>query len=1758
MYRAQEVSLPQLAIVLGNEVSLTALQREWAAYPEGASYSEFRQLLEPHIKVQSSRNSSVRRSIPFLNPQSAPQDCDPGSARIGSIVRVASSSQLVSGVPASVTRAGSDYTGTNRETERARRVQSRQELAGVTADCVDPIKHLFNHVDILNQQRVTWENLVNYLVGEAIADRVGTRFITPFNQFTFSRMVRCLPKQLPHQRKRKSNADSEARKFKRYYRDVKDVSRATTAGARQAGDAGRSRAEVVIREDESLALIRFLDGLPGHKSLFFVSARSCPFMLYSKVTLQRVYSAPPEMFPGVTPSIVVYLEGCDLLVCYSSDDRLLRGLFSLLSDVVTISKVTPLFLEGLVRRVQTMPRDSPTYADYTSTVFVGDSFGQVLRLTAPHGRNSGREFTIVKTYPNLHTRESGGLVDFCVYGAYLYSSGFDGRLLATSLITGQSNELGSLTNDHLTTLVYLPAYDWIVGATSCGRHLLCWEAHSHGTLPGTPFDAAGHGEHDACIIALLYLGAIDQLVSADTNGVVKIWDVSSQECVQSFRGCRVPQLHDGSVVTSSSSSQTAVSSSTRTAASGGGGASSSSVAGRFVNLGLLALLPAGVGQAGHAGGPQCHSLIYCESTQELLCGFTDSITCWSLNSRTKAHMRDAEEVCGNVLYDIRTRTFLVQGATRLSVWDGVHGHRRGVLSQVAQSSLSQEETDIKAVCIDELGSRVFISRGDGCVVLYSTQDLASNASQCTSAMAALWWKAKSSGAGAEAGESVCVHQMHFSSISRTWVAITSNGMLLVRSEGDHREVVFSTNIAVSTSPLTQLRVAEDLGLVAVADAQCTVHIFDMQVWLNPPVTKALARFGGLVDLLFLDHAPGLVTVHAGGVCRCWSCAPAVEHFRLLSVFFHPQHPDPEDVRMAMVEAEHATLALHDRAHLPALAPARGRQQLQRCVLSPLCNTGGAPNDSCDPLQATSMSGSPFKSTLSKAFSLSRTASSLMLSPQGAARRASQRGESTEPRPGLGFERLSPDQVMATDDSTSGLAKLGKSAGVSITNPPHAGTAPVENGTFSAAAMTTESASVEFTSAAYDGRHHHLFLGDSEGVVHTYCMCPLLKAYKLPRCHHASRPAFSLADVIKSTGANPAKCATGPELVRSVRLHAEKGETGEPNLAARSALTCSQPMSTAAQRGRHQLGVMCTRWIDDRGVLAASTYDHEVWFLDGSSGERVARLSTERPPPRLDRPERVPMALRNHGDSVMQEAMAPSGVVYRPRIDGNRASARRNTFTLPQLPCYGDMSNDLAAALPVGASPPCCCTHRESDKGADTTEDGVEGVSLVSRKKDTSNNLTHSSDTRPEAVPLRQTVSFLREADRSDSTLSIHSVLGAAVTMKPDRATGRLKDYMDGSRILRGGEGGASANSSVRLSSRPSSQHKALADDACRGSEHQLAHSNSSYILPPLEASVVMNSASGAQVHMAEWQKRHLNVMREARGIKEEEPVPPGSPNTLIHMEESKGHDADATGQPVLYEPTEGVSPVARSAAITVVAAEVTEALESPRNVMSAWDSSGGRATIPNPDRVRGEKARITSEAGCNAVLLDTKGGGLPPVKSAGTGRLSLAGTANPKPPGLCVLGSPLGTRALDTGNTATAHERPQKLLFELQRAHGKTRTSFPTVCFLPDSGDPSHAPMTPSSTPGHNRSLGSPQPTRRTAENTGGKTRTTFSGDVDRALCLPSHGTEAPAQSSAYENPSSPPPMLAYSNKLEGASTLQMYSNELHHCLRRPRAWDEG
>ncbi|KPA86341.1 hypothetical protein ABB37_00545 [Leptomonas pyrrhocoris] len=1472
-------NVPCLALVLGDEEALNSLQDSFSAFPHGVTYAQFRRLLLSYLHgdaefeagndAASSPYSSLPASSDALHlpsPSSFPRTASPleASATPG----VARTSGSSAGTSSSCTASGMhvlEGQDTNREEARLRRVRTRQELAGVCATPVDPLKQLFNRIDVRNEQRVTWDDLLDYVVAEAGAGAAEARYgATRTRIYSFARALQCPPKQRcptstsPSAQQRGSSVASTSVKSLTYKRFCRDVHGARTARTRTKTDNGSS---ITIRTEEDLSLIRILDGLESHNAVFFVSSRSYPFLLYGKESLERVFTAPPDMLGGSVPTAVSYLAELDLFLCYSTDDRLLRGWYCLLAQSIATVAVTPLLIEGFVRRMRVMPICSPTYADYAESVFLGDSYGHVMHVTAPRGRCGGMAFEMQRIYKGLHSRSSGGLVDFCVYGSQLYSSGFDGRVVATSLLTGQSSEIGCVVHQHLHALVYVPAHNGLVAATSGSRQLLWWEAGSQSALPGVAFDHAGYGDHTAAIVAVVYVVESDYVASADCDGVVKVWEMATHHCVQSFQSSRTSgDDASGSGGSGEAAPATTLKSRSRAKSISESMDGFSASAGRDMMMlthnGLHSLLSESAGTH-NVGGAQCHALVYCAETEELMCGFANAITCRGLRGNRSPYVCDAVEVCQDVLYDVRNHTFLLRSATRLGVWDGVTGVRRGLLDRTTVKNTSHAKADIKAVCLDDLGSRVFLSAGDGNVYAYSTQGLAAEAGGDDDESLHLW-NAATFEVGPDGSRTpVFVEKMHFSSTLRTWIAITSGGMLLVRNEADSQQTVAAATFTVSSVALTHMRVAEELGLVAVVDAEHRVYLYDMEAWTDAPETRSLVQYGRIVDLTFLEAAPVLVTVHAGGVCRCWSCPPAVECFELLGTIYHPQLPPP-----AASEEE----TLYD-------------------ITRPGSSTSGAGG-----LSSAKLSGSMSASgdvaacmaTQPANASLSRTPSARLLTAPF------RDGNSSFSRKNASRH---PVAKAGTDELTD--SKSGAVAGPGHTNDQQ----PSANGSYTWANNTVDFGHAscpdardhqsvapetliknsvartptllreekEFTAVGYDGQSHHLFLGDTKGVVHVYRVCEMLQRYRLPRCSYAARPAFSLfaAGRLNSTdrenkdgeeggkGEAPVHTPCDPVRLRSVEVHDLHRDRTVPrkrnlSLVAAARLPQHQLQSKSKPHSEAAGSVVCVRWLSNRGVLATSGNDHEVWLLN-AEGDKLGFLSEERLPPRpRNTPSTTPSPpLR---DMPGSESLAMSL--------SHGKSARPDDALPLQRPFFLSPTQAAVATANVFAGPPPstgvlpCCTHSNLSRDTLTTN---TSHFLPLQPKDDDGGVTSAT-----ATAVRGNVAEVR-ADKWDA-ISLQPQPVAGDPPHPPRPACELADYLTLTNLKtplenpksdrRAGEGGTVAannttpNSSQRnsssfpaafLSSKPLPLPQATEKKPVRRTSKPPRFTKSGYAVPSVQA-----------------------------------------------------------------------------------------------------------------------------------------------------------------------------------------------------------------------------------------------------------------------------------------------------------------------------------
>lgn len=1343
-FNAQNV--PCLALVLGDEASLTSLHLRLTAFPHGVNYAQFRHILLSYLYPASAsaameqEAASPMLTSPPLSANAAHRlSSSPTLSRADDAPFALSTSASPS--PALFIDRAQENQDSNREEARMQRVRTRQELAGLSAAPVDPIKQLFNRIDVTNEQCVTWDKLLDYVVAEAGAGLAEARYnANRTNIYSFSRALRCPVKQHhrsvtpppPPPESQGSTAKATATfTYQRFQRDLQETQTSNTrvtTGSNSSSSSGTN----VVRTEQDLSILRLLDGLESHSAVFFVSSRSRPFLLYSKESLGRVFTAPPDMLGGAVPTAVSYLAEHDLFLCYSTDDRLLRGWYFLLAQSIATVAVSPLVVEGFVRRMRTMPTSSPTYADFADSVFLGDSYGHVLRVTAPRGRGVGMEFVVERTYRNLHSRDSGGLVDFCVYGTYLYSSGFDGRVVATSLVTGQSSEVGSVDHEHLHALVYIPPYEGLVAATSNSRQLLWWEAGSQSALPGVPFEHAGYGDHAAAIVAVVYVAESDYLASADCDGVVKVWEMVTHRCVQSFQGSRMTSGDGGGGGGSEEATP-----STTLKSQGRAKGDSATVTGDFpasagrdmmmlTHNGLHSLLSESAG-VGHVGSAQCHSLSYCAETEELFCGFANAVVCWGLSGNKHPYMCDAEEVCQDAMYDVRHQTFLLRSATRLSVWDSVHGVRRGLLDFTKLRSVSHAMAEIKCVCLDDLGSRVFLAAADGNVYAYPTQALTANAAGEMDETLYLWYAAsdvKGSDDAALPPAPVLVEQMHFSSTLRTWMAITSCGTLLVRTETDSQQTVSATSINVSAFALCHMRVSEELGLVAVVDAQHTLYLYDMEAWADAPEMRSLASYGRVVDLTFLDAAPVLVTVHEGGMCRCWSCPPAVECFELLAIIRHPKLPAPAE---PLETREMADGVLHTAAALAASVKCGATSSVatgDRAMTMKMTVTGVAARPANTTLSCTA-SWRPLTASLRNCppSSGKDAPRALVGKPAGSERvknESSELGQSRGSRlPASSAFHQAPKDIVAGRADTRGSWSMSPES--LIMNP-------------AARAKALSSEATTFTSIAYDGQRHHLFLGDAQGVVHVYRMCALLQLYKLPRCSYAARPALSLfsrerahllsleAEGETSDSDNERAWASrAPVLLRSVEVHVrhrDRSVSRKRSLSLAASLH-HLPLQPQPKAREHDAGgVVCVRWLASRDVLLTSGYDHEVWLLN-ADGDTLGFLSAERMPPKAKN-------LLNATANTVTSPPLPSKVFGIDSLAASLLSAKpgglkdasplQRLFYLPPAQLIAEQTDTTTSTAQLTNLPECCTHARLVDEAVPaarfwktvTLEDGSEG------------------------------------------------------------------------------------------------------------------------------------------------------------------------------------------------------------------------------------------------------------------------------------------------------------------------------------------------------------------------------------------------------------------------------------------------------------------
>lgn len=680
---------------------------------------------------------------------------------------------------------------------RRSRHRSKMELTGQLA--VEPLKAIFNYIDRRNRLNITWDDLVQYLVEES-RHRSASMEET-CRTYTFSRKMKGT--KVEESWLLNNPSDLQSLKNEIMKKKEKKVSE------EKIKTAWETYAPPV--DNPELFLIHFVHGLPGHM-MFAVSTRSTPLALFKKSDLSHVRSLTPDELGHTSPTIVDYLPHPDTIVSYSTDDNCIRGWTFLLSKNNTTS-LSPLRVDGQVQRMRTCTEFFPY------SVFIGTTLGHVVRVDVPVLR-SGTELRIVQVYENLHAMTSGGVVDFAISETHIFTTGFDHRVLSINIQTGHTTVIGDCP-ESVYLLDYCPMFSLVLGV-SYKNELLCWDAKGLAAVPGTVFNHALEKEHYHRIKRLICVKDLPHCLTVDCLGEVKMWDLRMQQCVQTTRV-------DGTA-TEITDPET-----------------------------IYGMKSKNEDEANVKTLQPIVDATYFDELHEMVSCTSDTVYLLQYNLREDVYLCDFDQV-NQVFYDVREKTFVLQGSTRVSIWDAQGGYRKRVVDRALTTDIPPRRKDIAALCIDDVGSRIFISLQTFEIEIHDTKEME---------------------VPLEILKTPCVvSQMMYSNYYKMLAGVSQDGTLYLRNEEER--IPFTVAMKITSFVLYSLSISEPLGLLACADEKGYLFLHDIKKVENSSQMCRLDR--RILCCELLGSAPILASAHDGGDICLWSCPPIAEVFLQLAVF----------------------------------------------------------------------------------------------------------------------------------------------------------------------------------------------------------------------------------------------------------------------------------------------------------------------------------------------------------------------------------------------------------------------------------------------------------------------------------------------------------------------------------------------------------------------------------------------------------------------------------------------------------------------------------------------------------------------------------------------------------------------------------------------------------------------------------------------------------------------------------------------------------
>lgn len=665
---------------------------------------------------------------------------------------------------------------------------------------VEPLKRVFNAIDRRFRQYITWDDMMNYLIEESRANTTNTSGV--LRTYAFSRKMENNKVESSWMINTLGSAtkENEEANYSRSKKGVKGLKDTIVIPWKSFTPPH------VVPE---IYLIRFIHGLPGH-TMFAVSTRFTPLALYQKSDLSHYRSFTAEELGNTIPSMVAYLPCPDIILCFSKDDSCIRGWTFLLSKNNSTT-LHPFKVDGGVHKMKTCPKYHPY------SIFLGTSSGTVIKIEVPTLRYS-TEMRISQKYTGLHEMKNGGLVDFVVNETNIFTTGFDHRILSVCIQTGAVSVIGT-TEVSLFVLDYSELFSLILGV-SYKNELLCWDANAVVPVRGTAFTSQAERDHFYPIKHLICVKDLPHCLTVDSMGTVKLWDLVSLKCVDTTR-----------------------------------------ITGSALQVSDLESIYGLKGKGNDGDSKALYPVIDCcylDELHELASCTLNSFYLLQYNIREDLELCDIDQV-NKVFYDVREKSFVMQGSTRVTIWDAEEGYRKAVFDR-ALTDLPFQKKDITAMCVDDVGSRIMIATNAKEIEVFDTKKL-------------------------EAPFEIIsiphiLTEMVYSNLHKSLIGVSSEGFLFVRNE--ELRLASTVVVKVSTFPLYSLSVSESNGFFACCDEKGYLFLHDLMKLEEPSLLCRVDR--PILCCALLGGASVLASAHdAGDVCL-WSCPPVAEPFLCLMTF----------------------------------------------------------------------------------------------------------------------------------------------------------------------------------------------------------------------------------------------------------------------------------------------------------------------------------------------------------------------------------------------------------------------------------------------------------------------------------------------------------------------------------------------------------------------------------------------------------------------------------------------------------------------------------------------------------------------------------------------------------------------------------------------------------------------------------------------------------------------------------------------------------